>query len=231
MNGHLRSVCPPADVIVPLHVESPYAAAKRDWNACHGRSIAQVRTWRVITIVSLVITMLLAVYAIRLAGQLNAVPYVVKVDGAGPAVVVSRADQTTTPDPSIVRAQLANWIRNARSVSSDPVSESAALARAYAMIGTTAKPFIDSYYSSNSPFSVGSSGTIAVTRSHVRSISPTTYHLQWTEEKRDRDGAHPVLTAWEAQVTIGFQPPSDAATIVRNPLGIYVTQLSWTQRV
>jgi type IV secretion system protein VirB5 len=40
-----------------------------------------------------------------------------------------------------------------------------------------------------------------------------------------------VTTHWETQISVGFHPPTDEATILRNPMGIYVTQLSWTQRL
>ena len=216
------------------HIEnagSPYAAARREWNERNRNSIAQVRKWRSMALASLIVTLLLTFYAIRLAGQSSTVPYVIEIDKHGTTVAVSRADLPTVPDSSIVRAQLRGWISDARGVDSDPAIESAALARVYSKIGPGAKPYLDEWYSAHSPFAVGSTGTVNVTIDNVLAISPTTYQLDWTEEKRDRDGANPTLTHWESQLTAGIVPPADAATIVRNPLGIYITQLSWTQRV
>jgi type IV secretory pathway TrbF-like protein len=210
---------------------SPYAAARREWNERNRHSIAQVRKWRSTAIASLIVTLLLTLYAIRLVGQSSTIPYVVEIDKHGTTVAVSRADFSATPDSSVVRAQLAAWIRDARGVDSDPGIESAALALVYAKIGPGAKPYLGAWYSAHSPFAQGASGTVSVTIDNVLAISPTTYQLDWTEEQRDRDGANPIFTHWETQLTVGIVSPADAATIVRNPLGIYITQLSWTQRL
>jgi type IV secretion system protein VirB5 len=130
-----------------------------------------------------------------------------------------------------VRAQLASWITDARTVTSDAVAERATLTRVYSLIGTTAKPYLDDWYTTHSPFVTGAAHTVSVTIDAVLPQSSTNYQVQWTEEQRDRDGSHPVTTHWETQMTVGFRPPSDEATILRNPMGIYVTQLSWTPRL
>jgi type IV secretory pathway TrbF-like protein len=211
--------------------ESPFVAAKREWNERYGDYLAQAKNWRLAAIFSLLISTILAAGTIWLAGQSKLVPYVVEVDKLGAAVAVSRADRVTTPNASIVRAQLASWIGDARSVSSDPVSERAALTRVYAMIGTTAKPYLDDWYTKHSPFVAGNNHTVSISIDAVLPQSTMTYQVQWSEEQRDRDGGHPTVTHWEAQLTVGFNPPTDEATILRNPMGIYITSLSWTQQV
>ena len=219
------------DVAQSVDVESPFVAAKREWNERYGDYIAQARNWRLAAIFSLMISAILAGGTIWLAGQSKLVPYVVEDDKLGSSVAVAPASRAATPDQSIVRAQLASWISDARSVSSDPVLERATLTRVYSLIGTTAKPYLDDWYSTHSPFVTGAQHTVAVTIDAVLPQSSTTYQVQWTEEARDRDGSHPVTTHWETQISVGFHPPTDEATILRNPMGIYVTQLSWTQRL
>lgn len=220
-----------SDAAQSSDVESPFLAAKREWNERYGDYIAQAKNWRLAAIFSLTISLILSVGTIWLAGQSKLVPYVVEVDKLGAAMAVAPAQRAATPDTSIVRAQLASWISDARSVSSDQVVERATLTRVYSLIGTTAKPYLDDWYNAHSPFVAGASQTVAVTIDAVLPQSSTTYQVQWTQEQRDRDGSHPVATHWEAQMTVGFHPPADEATILRNPMGIYVTQLSWTQRV
>jgi type IV secretory pathway TrbF-like protein len=211
--------------------ESPFIAAKREWNERYGDYIAQARSWRLTAILALVIATILAGGTIWLAGQSKLIPYVVEVDKLGDSIAVARADQTATPNQSIIRAQLASWIRDARSVSSDLINERATLTRVYSLIGTTAKPYLDDWYRAHSPFEAGSSHTVAITIDAVLPQSPTTYQVQWTEEQRDLNGSHTATSHWVAQLTIGINPPTDEATILRNPIGIYVTQLSWTQQL
>jgi type IV secretion system protein VirB5 len=212
-------------------VESPFIAAKREWNERYGDYIAQARNWRLTAILALVIAVILAAGSVWLAGQSKVVPYVVEVDKLGQSIAVARADVPTTPNASIVRATLASWIGDARSVSTDPIVERNTLTRVYSLIGSTAKPYLDDWYRGHSPFEASATHTVSITIDAVLPQSATTYQVQWTEDQRDRAGTHTATSHWVAQLTVGINPPADEATILRNPMGIYVTQLSWTQQL
>lgn len=221
------------DIVEVTHdLESPFLAARREWNERYGDYIAQAKNWRLAAIVSLFIATILSLGSMWLASQTKFIPYVVEVDKLGQDVAVAQADRATfTPDDRIIRAQLGAWISDARSVSSDPVAERSTLTRVYAMIATTAKPYLDDWYRAHSPFETGQRNTVAVTVDAVLPQSERTYQLQWTEEQRSLDGSRTSTTHWIANVTIGLNPPADEATILRNPTGLYVTDLSWTQRI
>lgn len=213
-------------------VESPFIAARREWNERYGDYIAQAKNWRLAAILSLTISAILALGAMWLASQTKFVPYVVEVDKLGASVAVAAADRATfAPDQRIVRAQLAQWISDARSVSSDPVAERTALTRVYSMVAVSAKPYLDDWYRSHSPFEAGTKNTVNVNVDAVLPQSDKTYQVQWTEEQRSLDNTRVATTHWIANVTVGTNPPTDEATILHNPTGLYVTDLSWTQRI
>ncbi len=216
---------------VMQEVESPFIAARREWNERYGDYIAQAKNWRLAAILSLAISAILALGAMWLAAQTKFVPYVVEVDKLGGAVAVGPADRAFTPDQRIIRAQLAQWISDARSVSSDPVAERAALTRVYGMVAVSAKPYLDDWYRGHSPFEEGGKNTVNVNVDAVLPQSDKTYQLQWTEEQRSLDNTRVTTTHWIANVTVGVNPPTDEATILHNPTGLYVTDLSWTQRI
>jgi type IV secretory pathway TrbF-like protein len=153
----------------------------------------------------------------------------VEVDKLGQAVPVARADRATPADTRVVKAQLAAWIVDVRSVSSDPLAEKSALDRVYALTAATATIFLNDYYRQHSPF--GQSRTVSVSVDAVLPISNQTYQLQWTEDVRDFQGRDIGTTHWLASVTLAFDPPSDERGILSNPLGLYVTGISWTQRL
>jgi type IV secretion system protein VirB5 len=210
---------------------SLFEEANREWNALYRADIVGVQRWRITALVSLVLTMLVSVFAMRMAADIKFVPYVVKVDAGGKTVAVTRADAPAALDTAVVRTQIASWIGDARSISADPFVERATLARVYASIGASAKPYLDGWYSAHSPFPTATTASVTVRIDAVVPLGADTYQVGWTEEQRDHAGALVDSTQWEAQITAGVVPPSDRATIVRNPLGIYVMQLSWTQRV
>jgi type IV secretory pathway TrbF-like protein len=54
--------------------------------------------------------------------------------------------------------------------------------------------------------------------------------VRWTEQRHDLNGA--ALGApshWEAALETTIVPPAASDTIVSNPLGFYIEQLSWAQ--
>ncbi|MGH7715891.1 MAG: VirB8/TrbF family protein [Vulcanimicrobiaceae bacterium] len=172
---------------------------------------------------------MLAIGVVWEAAQSKVVPYVVEVDKLGDAVAVARADRATPTDERVVTAQLAAWIVDVRSVSSDPLAQKSALSRAYALTAATGTTFLNDYYRDHSPF--GQTRTVAVSIDAVLPISKQTYQIQWTEDARDLQGRDIGTTQWLASVTVAFDPPTDERGILSNPLGLYVTNISWTQHL
>jgi type IV secretion system protein TrbF len=128
-----------------------------------------------------------------------------------------------------VKAELAAWIVDVRSISSDPLAEKGALSRAYSATAATATTFLNDYYRQHSPF--GQTRTVAVSVDSVLPISNQTYQIQWTEDARDLQGRDIGSTQWLASVTVAFDPPTDERGILNNPLGLYITSISWTQHL
>ena len=50
--------------------------------------------------------------------------------------------------------------------------------------------------------------------------------MEWKETSRNHTGALLEQVSYEATVTINIEPPSDDATIIANPGGIYITAIS-----
>ncbi len=210
-------------------MDSPYLSARREWNERYGDYIARARNWRWAAFGALAVSLVLAVGVAWQAAQSKVVPYVVEVDKLGDAVAVTRADRAAPTDMRVIKAQLAAWIVDVRSVSSDPLAQKSALARSYALTAATATIFLNDYYRQHSPF--GQPRTVAVSVDAVLPISKQTYQIQWSEDARDLQGRDLATTHWIASVTVAFDPPTDERGILSNPLGLYITGISWTQRL
>ena len=209
--------------------DTPYLSARREWNERYGDYIARARNWRGAAFAALAISAVLALGVVWEAAQNKIVPYVVEVDKLGDAVAVARADRAAPADARVIKGQLAAWIVDVRSVSSDPTAQKSALARAYALTAATATTFLNDYYRQHSPF--GPTRTVAVSVNTVLPVSDRTFQIQWSEDARDLQGRDVGTTHWLASLTIAFDPPSDERGILSNPLGLYVTGISWTQRL
>ncbi len=210
-------------------LDNPYLSARREWNERYGDYIARARNWRWAAFGALAVSLALAIGVAWQAAQSKVVPYVVEVDKLGDAVAVARADRATPTDTRVITAQLAAWIVDVRSVSSDPLAQKSALTHSYALTAATATIFLNDYYRQHSPFN--QPRTVAVSVDAVLPISKQTYQIQWSEDARDLQGRDLATTHWIASVTVAFDPPTDERGILSNPLGLYITGISWTQRL
>jgi type IV secretion system protein VirB5 len=210
-------------------LETPYLSARREWNERYGDYIARARSWRWAAFGAIAVSLALAIGVVWQGAQSKVVPYVVEVDKLGDAVAVARADRAAPVDVRVIKAQLAAWIVDVRSVSSDPLAQKAALSRSYATTAATATLFLNDYYRQHSPFS--QNRTVAVSVDAVLPISNQTYQIQWSEDGRDLQGRALATTHWLASVTVAFDPPTDERGVLSNPLGLYVTGISWTQHL
>jgi type IV secretory pathway TrbF-like protein len=160
------------------------------------------------------------------------VPYVVSVDAIGRAEAVSPAEAAAPVDERVKRAILLSWIQDVRSVSSDQQAEYATVTtKVYTHLaaGSEAQAYVGDFYRSDSPFGRGQDGTVQVDLRSIVQDSPTTYRVNWTETARDKSGVVTGKQEWQGAFTIAINPPTDERMIRVNPLGIYLTNVSWSK--
>ena len=56
------------------------------------------------------------------------------------------------------------------------------------------------------------------------------FQVKWTETAYER-GAEAGTSRWTAILTVVIKPPSDADTLRRNPLGVYVDAIDWSREL
>src|SRR5579871_665376 len=115
-------------------------AARTEFANAFGDLARGKRNWQLIAVWTLVLlTILIAAY-VRLAESARVVPYVVAVDRIGQVIAVEEARPLRTPEPRLVAAQLAAFLRAVRSVlpASAPQLEADVMRRAYAFVDQNA---------------------------------------------------------------------------------------------
>ncbi len=212
---------------------NPYLDARREWNERYGDFIAQARNWRLLALGSLLVSAIACGGLAWVAGQSKITPYVVEVNGLGDAVPVAVAEKAATPDARIIRAQLARWIVNSRSIYFDAQAERQAIEQAYAMINRKSpaiQALID-FHKANDPFQLAMNENNNIQVESVLPISQDSYRIEWREEIRGCDGNLISNLNWQAVIGISISPPTDAKQVLVNPMGIYVNSISWSQRI
>jgi type IV secretion system protein VirB5 len=217
---------------------NPYVEARREWDERYGDLVLGKRNWQIAAGGLLVVTVILASGLVWLTTRSRYIPYIVEVDKLGYSLTVPQPLTTASvPDVTarMMRYEVAAFIRNARAVSTDPQVEHQMLNSLLAHARGAADRFLDDYFHSDgfahNPFKIAEKQTVAVQIDSILQLSPQSYQVRWTEIPHDLNGvAFGVPTHWEAVLQTQILPPNSEGAILSNPLGFYVTQITWTEQ-
>ena len=209
----------------------------RPWDERYADQVIGKRNWQLAAGGSMLVSLVLAAGMVWLSSRSHYVVYTVEVDKLGYALTQAQPlTPAVAPDVTarIERYEVAAFIREARSVSSDPQVEQQMLNSLLAHARGAADHFLDEYYhsdSSNNPFQIAQKQTVSVQIDSILSLSAKSYEVRWTELRRDLNGALiGAPTHWEAELETQIVAPREAVAIESNPLGFYVDRISWTQQ-
>jgi type IV secretion system protein VirB5 len=211
--------------------------------------IATAERWRIVAIVEAVLLTLVigAIIFIGTTTQYTPVIYGVnstlvqttangwssstQAGDPGIPVTGALADTPATPSPTAVTAAVGQWFNLARSVDPDNAINYSHTQFLYTMTGGAATGVLaDSYKNGNDPFTLSGKETVAVSVDSILPQGSNNYLVDWTETASDLHGVVTGTQKWEAQITVATSPPNDLGTIMHNPLGFYITSLSWTKK-
>ena len=193
------------------------------------------RNWQLVAFGSLALLALSVVGLVTLALQSRVVPYVVEVDRLGRAEAIAPAEAVPAVADRVVTAAVARFVADIRTAYPDPVAQRDAVYRAYAHVAGNARGYLEGYFSdpAHDPRQKGRGYRRAVEVTNVLPVpggvegGPMTYRVQWNErEESPREGTRE--RAWEGYLSVTVAPPTTTEAVERNPLGVYVTDLSWS---
>jgi type IV secretion system protein VirB5 len=212
---------------------NPYLEARREWNERYGDYIQQAHHWRTMAIICGVVALIAVAGVVYIGAQSKVVPYVVEVDKLGEASAVARADRAASADPRVIRAYLARFVTDWRTVTVDVQAQKSAIDRVYAMLpsGSIALGKINAYFRAHNPFTTSSKQSAAVAITNLLPISDNTWQVEWREVVRDNRGDVLGNISMKASIIVGITPPTDETLILINPLGVYITDLNWSQQL
>ncbi len=206
---------------------NPYVEGRKEWSDRYSDLARGKRNWQIATAACLAVIAAQSGLIVWQASQSSVQPFIVQVDDLRQIVQVVPAEAAGPVDPRIVHALLGEFIRNTRSLISDPVAQKAVAARAYAYAAAPVIEMLDAYYADHDPRTLGREKTIAVQVSSVLPLSENTFQAQWAETARALDGRLIGETRHQAILTVRTEAPK--AINPDNPLGLYITALNWTE--
>ena len=210
---------------------NPYLAARREWDERYGDLISRARNWRLMALLSSLVALAAVAGMAFLASRSRIIPFVVAIDSLGRPVATGLAEQATAADDRLKRATVLSWVEDLRTVTTDGVAQRRAIDRVYAHIanGSEAQPFVSEFYRGDPPQKRALSETTSVEVQSVLPTSERTFEVEWVETTRDLYGTVKGQERWKGAFTIATSAPTDERLARINPLGVYVTNASWTR--
>lgn len=208
--------------------ETPYLRAGQLWDERMGSARAGAANWRLAAFGALVIAGA-AVGGLLWASTRSIVtPYVVEVDAAGSVRAVGPASESYKPSDAQIAQLLANFIRDVRSVSIDPVIVRDNWLRAYDYTTDKGAIALNDYARDHDPFANIGRRSVTVEVASVVRASNDSFEIRWTE-KIYANGQFERADRYTAHLTIVSAPPRTAEALSRNPLGLYVHAINWSK--
>src|SRR5246127_2181717 len=202
---------------------NPYLQARREWDERYADLVLGKRNWQIAAGGLLLLALILASGMIWLISRSRYIPYVVEVDKLGYALTIPQPlTPASVPDVTtrMQRYEVAAFIRNARSVSSDPEVEHQMLNSLLAHARGAADRFLDAYYHADgfghNPFQLAEKQTATIQIESILQLSAASYQVRWSEQGRDLNGvATGAPTQWEAVLQTEILPPNSDDAIIR----------------
>lgn len=212
---------------------NPYVEARREWNERYGSYIQQAHHWRIMAIMSGTASVICACGIVYLSAQSRVVPYVVEVDKLGGVAAVARADQVSGVDSRVIKSYLARFVADWRTVTVDRQAQKSAIDRVYAMLpsGSIALGKLNEHFRVHNPFVLAAKESVSVAVTNLLPISEQTWQVEWQEVTRDERGQVQSAVRMKVSLLVGITPPTEESLMLINPLGVYITDLNWSQQL
>lgn len=209
---------------------TPYQRAAQVWDDRIGSARVQARNWRLAFFGCLAMSGGLAAGLVWQSARGTITPWVVEVDKLGEARAVAPATSDWNPTDPQIAFHLARFVEHVRAIPADPVVLRADWLSAYDFASDTGAQALNDYARNDDPFAEVGKFQVAVDVSSVIRASKDSFRIAWTE-RRYQDGSLIERSRWSAILTVRIQPPRTPDALRKNPLGLFVTAISWSKEL
>ncbi|MBI3438928.1 MAG: conjugal transfer protein TrbF [Proteobacteria bacterium] len=218
----------PAKSFAPEAPDTPYRRAQQEWDARMGSAVLSARAWRRIAYICLALLAVACVSLTAVALQKRTFVHVVEVDPQGQVMSVRPANGSWTPTEAQIASQLGRFVRLVRSLPTDGVVLRENWMEAYRFLTPQAAAHLNQIARGDDPFlSLGRVGRTIAVRS-ILARSDHSWEVTWIERNTNETGTtDPQI--FSGVFTVTTRPPRDADDIAVNPLGLLISDFSWSR--
>ena len=209
------------------YAETPYNAARREWNDRTGALVRQAHHWRVAFFAQTLVSVSLVAGILYQGSRAHVVPYLIEHDAAsGNAVGLGTIPAWHySPQVNEYRHFLSAWLERVRSVSLDPVVVKHNWLEAYAFLTRSGANELNQWAERDARLTKIGEETVDV---QILSINPIqashSFQIRWRETTRTHEGLIKDTATWTGTFPVTVTPPSasDPVSLRINPLGIRI---------
>ncbi|NLL36165.1 MAG: hypothetical protein GX256_01430 [Fretibacterium sp.] len=213
---------------------NPYAIGKKEYDDRYERLAKNLASWRRVAFLMLLLLSVSVVAVLWIAQTVKVVPFIVQVDQHGYQMAIKPAEASDVTDDRIIMARIADFITNMRSIYSDRTVLVAMLSKTYDSVaqGSSAQQKLDEYFRANNPLT-RTNVVVEVTLQSVLRASPEsnmTWQAEWSEKVYEQEkfiGER----FYKGTFVVEVNPPTDIKEIMRNPLGVFVSDFHVTEKL
>ncbi len=225
MNFPFRS---PARSYAAAPADTPYRRAQQEWDARMGSAVLSARSWRSIAFGALGLLGVSVVSLVVVAMQQRTFVHVVEVSPEGQVMNVRAADGRWTATEAQKAYHLGQFVRLVRSLPTDGVVLRENWLQAYRFLTPQAAAQLTEIARQDDPFlSLGRVGRTV----HIRSIiarSNNAWEVTWVERATNATGTTDP-EVYSGVFTLTTRAPRNADEIANNPLGLLISDFSWSR--
>lgn len=225
---------------VPSKVESfpetPYLRAKEEWDNRIGSGVVQAKNWRLVAILLSISSLVLSVGSIYLGSLKKEIPIIVTLEAESGRTTVLGHASSIKYDPKIqeIKYFLTSFINNVRSVPIDPVVIKQNWNEAYVFLKREAAIKLNNQVNTdkNNPLNNIGKETVIVEPISVNQVaSSSSYQARWNETRYNKNGGLIDSYIMSGVFSLELEVPESEEVIRVNPLGIFITNFSWSREL
>lgn len=218
----------PAKSFAPEPANTPYRRAQQEWDARMGSAVLSARTWRRVAFACLGLAAALGIGLTIVALQQRTFVHVVEVDPQGQVLTVRAADGRWSPSETQTAYHIGRFVRLVRSLPTDGVVLRENWLEAYRYLTPQAAAQLTEIARRDDPFlSLGRVGRTVYVRSII-ARSDNSWEVSWIERTTNGGGTDDG-EAYSGVFTVTTRPPRTADEIATNPLGLLISDFSWSR--
>jgi type IV secretion system protein TrbF len=210
----------------PEPADTPHMRAQQAWDRRMGAAVQGAVTWRWVALGLGALAVALALGMTMVALQKRTFVHVVEVSPQGAVLSVRPAGAEYTPTDAQVSYFLGHFVKLVRGVPTDGVVLRENWLEAYRFLTPQAAQRLNEVAREEDPFSLlGTTARTAIITSIVQR-SGETWQVSWIEATHGANGG--ARSAYTGLFTIRFDRPRTSDALARNPLGLFITEFSFS---